>query len=105
MFELTVPGSPANLDHNTIADFAHGTDKIAFSKAGFNLGSAPVAASLFAANKGGSFTTAAQRFAYDTATGDLFYDGRGNAAGSTRLEIATLAHAPTLATGDITLVA
>ncbi len=50
------------------------------------------------------FTMAAQRFAYDTATGALFYDGHGNAAGSTRLEIATLTGHPTLTAGDIMFV-
>ncbi len=63
-FELTAPGSAAVPDKNTIADFAHGVDKIGLSKAGFGLGAAPVAASLFQANATGAFTTAAQRFAY-----------------------------------------
>ena len=86
VFELTVAGSPAAPVSVTIADFGHGTDELALSEKGFNLGSTPDAATLFAANKGGSFTSPNQRFAYDTAGGDLFYDGRGNAAGSTRLE-------------------
>ncbi|HEU0113258.1 MAG TPA: Ig-like domain-containing protein, partial [Thermomicrobiales bacterium] len=96
VFELTTPGSATTLDNNTIADFTHGTDQIAFSKTGFALGAKPVAATLFTANGTGHFTKAAQRFAYDTASGALFYDARGNAAGSTRLEIANLTHHPTL---------
>ncbi|MGH7062288.1 MAG: M10 family metallopeptidase C-terminal domain-containing protein, partial [Stellaceae bacterium] len=50
MFELTVPGSPTTPDRNTIADFAPGIDKIAFSEKGFALGKSPDAATLFRAN-------------------------------------------------------
>jgi hypothetical protein len=35
--ELTVAGSPTNLDHNTIAGFAQGVEKIALSEKGFGL--------------------------------------------------------------------
>jgi uncharacterized repeat protein (TIGR03803 family) len=105
VFVLTVPGSTATPDKNRIVDFAHGTDKITLSKKGFSLGSSPAAATLFTANKTGSFTNPNQRFGYDTTNGDLFYEGRGNAAGSTRLEIATLTNHPTLTAGDITFVA
>ena len=105
VFELTVPGSAAAPDKNTITGFAHSTDKLALSESGFALGSAPVASDLFTSNATGSFTTAAERFAYNTATGTLFYDGHGNAAGSARLEIATLTGPPTLTAGDITFVA
>ena len=104
VFELTVAGSPTNLDHNTITDFAHGTDKLALSEKGFGLGAAPTAATLFTSNAKGSFTTAAQRFAYDTTNGDLFFDFRGS-AGASPLEIATLSNHPTLTAGDITFVA
>jgi Ca2+-binding RTX toxin-like protein len=104
-FELTVPGAPTNLDHNTIADFTHGTDKIVLSEKGFALGTAPKAAILFTADKNGSFTNPNQRFAYDTTNGDLFYDAHGNAAHSSRLEIATLTNHPNLTTGDITFAA
>ena len=41
VFELTVPGSTATPDTNTIADFGHGTDKLALSEKGFGLGAAP----------------------------------------------------------------
>ncbi len=101
LFVFTVPGSAATPDTNTIADFAHGTDKLAFSETGFGLGSAPVAATLFTANPTGSFTAATQQFAYDTATGALYARG----AGSSQLPVATLTHRPTLSAGDITFVA
>jgi hypothetical protein len=64
-----------------------------------------VAADLFTSNATSSFTNLNQRFAYDTTRGVLFYDGRGNAAGSTGLEIAALSHQPTLTLGNITFVA
>ncbi|MGH7064069.1 MAG: hypothetical protein ACREET_08315, partial [Stellaceae bacterium] len=78
-----------------------------FSEKGFGLGSAPVAATLFAANPTGSFGAAAQRFAYDTTNGNLFFDAHGSASPSSRLEIATLTGNPhpTLTASDITFVA
>ena len=103
VFELTTPGSQVSPDRNTIADFAHGVDKIAFSKSRFFLGSNPVAATLFTANPTGSFTAPTQHFAYDTAAGALYYDRR--AAGSSPQLIATLDGHPTLAAADITFVA
>jgi hypothetical protein len=105
VFELTLTGTAAAPVKVTVTDFAHSADKIALSKKGFALGATPSAATLFTANASGHFTTAAQRFAYDTSNGDLFYDSRGNAAGSTRLEIASFAHHPTLTAGDITFAA
>ncbi len=104
LFELTTPGSVASPDQNTIADFSHGTDKIAFSEKGFGLGSKPVAPRLFAANKTGGFTTSAQRFVYDTTNGKLFYDAHGNAPSSPHELIATLTGDPTLTAGDVRFV-
>ena len=83
-FELTEKGTAKTPDTDTIADFHHNTDKLAFSKAGFSLGSSPKAATLFTADKTGKFTTTAQRFAYDTSNGHLFYDAHGDAHGSSR---------------------
>jgi hypothetical protein len=94
-FELTTPGSKTTPDTNTVTDFAHGTDKIAFSKSGFSLGPSPVATVLFTANPTGGFTAPAQRFAYDTKTGQLFYDAHGSASPSSRLLVATLTSHPT----------
>ena len=47
VFEFTVPGSATTPDNNTVADFAHGVDKIALSEKGFALGAKPVSATLF----------------------------------------------------------
>jgi hypothetical protein len=103
-FELTVPGSAATPDKNTIADFAHGVDKLVFSEKGFGLGKNPAVATLFTADKTGGFTSASQRFAYDKSDGRLLYSARGSAGSSHEL-IATLAHSPSLKSGDITFVA
>jgi uncharacterized repeat protein (TIGR03803 family) len=105
VFVLTVPGSRTASDKNTIADFAHGVDKLALREKGFALGASPHAATLFTADSTGSFTNPNQRFAYDTTHGRLFYDARGDSAGSTRLEIAALTNRPTLTASDITFVA
>jgi hypothetical protein len=105
LFELTLTGTAAAPVSVTVTDFAHSADKIALSKKGFALGATPSAATLFTANASGRFTTAAQRFAYDTSNGDLFYDSRGSGAGSTRLEIASFAHHPTLTAVDIAFTA
>ncbi|MGH7065238.1 MAG: M10 family metallopeptidase C-terminal domain-containing protein, partial [Stellaceae bacterium] len=104
-FELTEKGTGKTPDTNTIADFHHDTDKLALSKAGFSLGSSPKRATLFTANASGKFTTTAQRFAYDTGNGHLYYDAHGDAHGSSRQLIATLAGHPTLTVGDITFAA
>ncbi|HEY1258295.1 MAG TPA: hypothetical protein VGF34_03540 [Stellaceae bacterium] len=102
-FRLTTPGTAASPDTNTIADFTHNLDTVAFSEKGFDLGKNPVAATLFTANPTGSFTTPTQRFAYNTRTGALFFGAQGS-AGSSR-EIATLSAHPTLTAADITFVA
>jgi Ca2+-binding RTX toxin-like protein len=105
VFEFTTPGSAKAPDTNTITDFTHGADKLAFSKKGFALGAKPSAATLFTANNGGHFTKTAQRFAYDTATGALYYDAHGSATPGSRLKIAALTHHPILAASDLTFVA
>ncbi len=99
-FRLTTPGSAANPDTNTIADFTHNLDTLAFSETGFRLGNNPDAATLFTT---GSFTNTTQRFAYDTTTGALFFGADGS-GGSSR-EIATLSAHPTLTATDITFLA
>jgi Ca2+-binding RTX toxin-like protein len=104
-FELTTPGTAASPDTVTVADFAHGTDKVGFSKAGFGLGAAPLAETLFKANAAGGFTSSAQRFAYNTTSGALYYDRDGSRTGSSRQLIATLSHHPTLAATDLFFIA
>jgi hypothetical protein len=59
LFELTAPVSTATPTKTRSPYFRPNPDKIAFGKQGFALGSAPVAATLFMANKTGVFTSAA----------------------------------------------
>ena len=61
-------------------------------------------ASLFSPQSNGSFTTATQRFAYNSTSGALSYDADGSGAGASRL-IATLTTHPTLAITDLFFVA
>ena len=73
---------------NTIADFtASTTNEIVFSNTGFALGlsgatSTPQAlpAGLVVSDATGVFTATTQRFAYDTANGDLHYSASGTTA-------------------------
>jgi Ca2+-binding RTX toxin-like protein len=111
VFGLTTLGTLAAPDTNTIADFTHSTDKITFSDAGFSLGLSGASSTLhslpttlFTSNATGSFNSAADRFAYDTANGALYYDSHGNTAGSSRQHIATLTGHPTLTAGDLFFV-
>lgn len=83
-FVFTAPGN------NAIVGFAaSGSNELVFSNAAFNLGFADVSptpqpwsasaiADEFVANSSGSFTTADQRLAYATSTGDLFYSPSGS---------------------------
>ncbi len=81
-FAFSAPGS------NTVADFTPAAgDQIAFGNAGFALGLSgatatpkPLPAALFTKNATGAFTATTQRFAYDTANGDLFYSAAGTTA-------------------------
>jgi Ca2+-binding RTX toxin-like protein len=112
-FVFTTPGSAASPDANTIADFAQGLDKIVFRDAGFNLGTdegrgtatpRSIAKSLFSPDTNGSFATTANRLAYDTKTGVLFYDADGAGTAHASERIATLTHEPALTAGDLFFV-
>jgi hypothetical protein len=59
-----------------------------------------MAAALFVADKTGAFTTKTQRFAYDTTTGQLFYDAHGSATPASRPLVVTLVGHPQLAAAD-----
>jgi hypothetical protein len=111
LFVFTTPGSAASPDNNTITDFGAGADRMAFSNQGFKLGLAgasttpkPLPPGLFTANATGSFGTAAERFAYDTTNGKLYFDAEGNMPGSTRLLVATLTGHPNLGAGQVFFV-
>jgi hypothetical protein len=111
LFEFKTTGSTASPDHKTITDSAEGADKIVFSYFGFRLKLPDASATakllragLFAANATGGFGTAAQRFAYDTTNGRLYYDAQGNQAGSSRLLVASLTGHPDLTAGQVFFV-
>jgi hypothetical protein len=112
LFVFTVPGSAAAPNRNTVTDFVHGTDKLAFSNAGFGLSlagatDAPQAlpAELVSSRSDGAFDTgargAAERFAYNAPNGQLIFDADGNACGSTQLTVATLTGHRTVTAGDL----
>lgn len=86
-----------------IEDFEVGTDNIRLLTLGF--GSGLVAGSL-PSNRfivGTSADSNVQRFVYDDATGDLFFDADGNGSAQQKL-IATLSNAPALNFNDIQLL-
>lgn len=60
-----------------------------------------LSASLFSTEANGTFDNAAERFAYNTGTGALYYDAKGNTAGSSPELVATLTGHPTLAATDL----
>jgi Ca2+-binding RTX toxin-like protein len=94
---------------NTVTDFhASFGDELVFSNSGFKLGlkgatmiPQQLPSYLFVANRAGTFTTSAQRFAYDTTDGRLFYDAHGSASGSSRELVVTLGGDPHLVAGDL----
>ena len=113
-FLFTTPGSLAAPDANKVADFGHAVDRMGFRDAGFNLGVdegkgtatlQPIATSLFSTRPDGTFATTGNRFAYNKATGALYYDANGSGSGSSRLLVATLTTHPTLTASDIFFVA
>jgi Ca2+-binding RTX toxin-like protein len=112
LFEFTSPGTSAGADRNTVTDFVHGSDKLAFSNAGFHLGLAkagaaprPLPTALFSTRTNGTFDKPGERFAYDNSTGRLYFDADGNGASHSRELVATLANHPTLTAGDLFFVA
>jgi hypothetical protein len=95
--------------HNVVTDFtAAQGDRLAFSNRGFRLGltdatQTPNAlpSALFVADPSGAFRTKTQRFAYDTTTGQLFYDSRGSAGPGSRELVVTLVGHPLLTAGHL----
>lgn len=77
----------AQIGKDTLVDFQSGVDVLEFSQAvlaGSGLGTGTLDASRFTVAtgffSGGGFTTADQRFGFDTATKTLLYDADGNGA-------------------------
>lgn len=102
--------SGSNLGVDTITDFVRGADKIALSKLTF---SAIASASGNGLSQPGDFARVANDAAvnrsgalivYSQATGNLFYNANGKAAGlGTGGQFATLAGAPALTTSDFVI--
>jgi hypothetical protein len=102
-FLFVAPGS------NAVTDFKG--DKLVVGNAGFHLGLAgatstpkPLPANLFHASGTGAFTSAEQRFAYNTGNGQLRFDADGNGGGSSPQLVATLTGHPTLPAADLFFV-
>jgi Ca2+-binding RTX toxin-like protein len=101
-FAFTTALGGGNVD--AIADFAHGTDRIALDDAIFGAGIGSSGA--FNANAfvtGTAAGDADDRIIYNSATGQLFYDADGNGAGAAVL-FATLAGNPVLTASDFIVV-
>lgn len=91
-------------DFDKLTDFSVGDDKILISKAEFGLsqGLGVLDASVF--RLGTSAVAAGDRFIYDQATGNLFFDTDGN-GGNTQVQIARLANQAALTSTHITVIA
>jgi Ca2+-binding RTX toxin-like protein len=85
-------------------------DRLWFATNGFDLGIDSATATispkqldsaLLSANSAGTFDGVDNRFAYDSATGQLFYDAQGSAPGSHVQLIATLYGAPQLTAANL----
>ena len=92
-----------------MTDFsAASRDKLLFSNSGFDLGlsgatetAQKLPGSLFVANNAGKFRTTTQRFAYDTQTGQLYYDAGGSATPTAQHLVVTLDSYPALVAGNL----
>lgn len=100
-FAFTTAAAAGNAD--TIVDFVAGTDKLALDDAVFaGIGTAGAFnAAAFVA--GSAAADADDRLVYNAATGQLFYDADGNAAGAAIL-IATLQGNPVLTASDFQVI-
>jgi Ca2+-binding RTX toxin-like protein len=114
LFLFTSPGTPAAPTPDTVTDFSHALDLLCFSDAAFNLGvdeglgkaaGQPIAASLFSTATNGTFATAANRFAYNTSTGGLYYDADGTNSASASQLVATLTNHAIVTASDLSFVA
>jgi hypothetical protein len=85
-------------------------DQLWFATNGFDLGidsltakisTQPLDASLLSANSAGTFDSVDNRFAYNSSTGQLFYDAQGSAPGSHAQLLATLYGAPQLTAANL----
>jgi hypothetical protein len=97
-------GSQALLDLSFASN-----EELVFRATGFDLGAdnglgtgipQPIAASLFSSHTDGTFATPDNRFAYNSATGMLYYDAQGSTPGSTSFAIADLTNHPHLSAAN-----
>jgi len=92
---------------DAIADFSSGTDKLVLSKSVFTAASLLVGTlkpGQFVAGDGAVALDANDRIIVDTATGNIYYDSNGNAAGGRTL-FATLDEEAHIVASDILIVA
>jgi Ca2+-binding RTX toxin-like protein len=94
--------SPTSANRDTIADFYAPQDVIHLDNAIFTtLTLGTLAASRF--KVGAAATDANDRIIYNDATGAIFYDSNGNAAGGS-LQIATLQNKPVISNVDFVVI-
>jgi serralysin len=95
------------VDRDFITDFTSGSDKIEISAAlfGGGLSAGGLTAAQFLSGAGAvAATTAAQRFIYNSSTGNLYFDADGNGAGASVI-IANLSNVGTLTASDFIITA
>ncbi len=97
---------PTSTNHDTIADFVHGTDILQFSKAVFNTISSWNSNAFWSGAGVNAGHDSSDRIVYNTTTGNLYYDADGSGSGAAALValIGTSNH-PALSYTDIQLVA
>ncbi|AFY48678.1 Ca2+-binding protein, RTX toxin [Nostoc sp. PCC 7524] len=100
-FQLSLPVVG---DFDTIADFSVVDDKILISKAEFDLTQSLGVLDVSVFRLGTSAVTASDRFIYDQATGNLFFDTDG-LSGNTQVQIARLSNQAALTNTHITVIA
>lgn len=93
-------------DKDTITDFLSGTDKLAFSKAGFKAFAGYTSGNAINAADfayGTTATTSSQHVIYDSATGALYYDSDG-VGGAAQVQVAVLTSHPTVTLTDLIIL-
>ena len=109
-FVISEEGTTRNPNKNTITDFTHGTDKIVLSDMGFALGAddgkgtatpQAILSSLLSPNTNGTFATTANRLAYNSGTGQLYFDADGSGSGHSATLLATLTNHSALSASDL----
>ncbi len=103
-FFTAAPNALTNLD--VVTDFGTGADSLVFDRTAFPGLSAGATLTAAEFRSGAGVTTAntaAQRFLYNTTTGDLFFDADGNNAATAPVAVALLSTRPVLTAGAIQL--